>query len=89
MQEEKITIDEEEYFENLNQLVEVGELLDHLDHATVNFAIKCCNEMSNINLVSQHYQEDADGLCTCLGAPLPREGSTTAHIDKSAFEQAE
>ena len=40
------------------------------------------------NLVSQHYQEDADGLCTCLGAPLPREGSTTAHIDKSAFEQA-
>ena len=26
VQEEKITIDEEEYFENLNQLVEVGEL---------------------------------------------------------------
>ena len=38
--------------------------------------------------MSQHYQEDADGLCTCLGAPLPREGSTTSHIDKSAFEQA-
>jgi len=58
LQEEKITIDEEEYFDNLTQLVE-------------------------------HYQEDADGLCTCLGAPLPREGSTTAYsVDKSAFEQA-
>ena len=40
------------------------------------------------NAVSQHYQEDADGLCTCLGAPLPREGSSTAYsVDKSAFEQ--
>ena len=42
-----------------------------------------------ITLLPQHYQEDADGLCTCLGAPLPREGSTTAYsVDKSAFEQA-
>ena len=29
MQEEKITIDEEEYFDNLNQLVEVGEEFYH------------------------------------------------------------
>merc|ERR1719431_1192181 len=57
LQEGKITIDEEEYFDNLNKLVE-------------------------------HYQEDADGLCTCLGAPLPREGSMAYSVDKTAFEQA-
>ena len=31
LQEEKITIDEEEYFDNLNQLVEVGEDSDKLN----------------------------------------------------------
>ena len=39
-QEEKITIDEEEYFENLNQLVEVGELRDYLDNAML-FSQRC------------------------------------------------
>lgn len=57
-QDDKITIDEEEYFENLIQLVE-------------------------------HYQEDADGLCTSLGAALPREGGGVSYsVDKTAFEQA-
>lgn len=57
-QDDKITIDEEEYFENLTKLVE-------------------------------HYQEDADGLCTSLGCPLPREGGGVAYsVDKTAFEQA-
>lgn len=58
LQGDKITIDEEEYFENLNTLVE-------------------------------HYQEDADGLCTSLGCPFPREGTSLPYtVDKTAFEQA-
>jgi len=57
-QDDKITIDEEEYFDNLTKLVE-------------------------------HYQEDADGLCTSLGCPLTREGGGVAYsVDKNAFEQA-
>jgi len=57
-QDDKITIDEEEYFGNLTQLVD-------------------------------HYQEDADGLCTSLGEPLVREGGGVAYsVDKTAFEQA-
>eukprot|EP00090_Calanus_glacialis_P003793 TRINITY_DN12823_c0_g1_i1.p1 TRINITY_DN12823_c0_g1~~TRINITY_DN12823_c0_g1_i1.p1 ORF type:complete len:416 (-),score=101.97 TRINITY_DN12823_c0_g1_i1:734-1981(-) len=57
-QDDKITIDEEEYFDNLTKLVE-------------------------------HYQEDADGLCTTLGEPLSREGGGVAYsVDKTAFEQA-
>ena len=36
----------------------------------------------------QHYQEDADGLCTALGSPLSREGGVAYSVDKTAFEQA-
>jgi len=56
-QADKITIDEEEYFDNLTKLVD-------------------------------HYQEDADGLCTALGEPLSREGGVAYSVDKTAFEQA-
>ena len=59
-------------------LLQVEKVLEH------------CKKLHDLTtLLPQHYQEDADGLCTCLGAPLPREGSTTAYsVDKSAFEQA-
>ncbi|XP_076354615.1 tyrosine-protein kinase CSK-like isoform X4 [Tachypleus tridentatus] len=53
----RLTIDEEEYFENLSKLVE-------------------------------HYQKDADGLCTQLRKPVPKEGGLEFSVDSSAFEQA-
>lgn len=53
----KLTIDEEEYFENLSQLVE-------------------------------HYQNDADGLCTKLKSSVPKRGALEFSIDPKAFEQA-
>lgn len=53
----KLTIDEEEYFENLSQLVE-------------------------------HYQNDADGLCTKLKSSVPKRGGLEFSIDPKAFEQA-
>jgi len=67
LKDDRITIDEEEFFDTLTSLV-------------------------------LHYQADADGLCTVLGDPLPRDpavqltpGGTPAApliIDKSIFEQA-
>jgi c-src tyrosine kinase len=74
LQDNRITIDEEEYFDTLASLV-------------------------------QHYQRDADGLCTALGEPLAaRKEETHQHnnsadppslstqdsflIDKSVFEEA-
>ena len=39
-------------------------------------------------MLFQHYQEDADGLCTALGEPLSREGEAAYSVDKTAFEQA-
>ncbi|KAI1301864.1 Tyrosine-protein kinase CSK [Halotydeus destructor] len=53
----KLTIDEEEYFENLSQLVE-------------------------------HYQIDADGLCTRLRLSVPKRGGLEFSIDSQAFEKA-
>ena len=55
--DDRITIDEEEYFDNLTQLV-------------------------------QHYQDDADGLCTALGEPLLREGGQSFSVDKEDFVKA-
>jgi len=71
LKDDRITIDEEEYFDTLTSLVE-------------------------------HYQADADGLCTVLADPLPRgagdptlpstpkDPGTPASIiiDKSVFEEA-
>lgn len=53
----KLTIDEEEFFENLSQLVE-------------------------------HYQKDADGLCTKLKESVPKKGSLEFSVDSHAFEVA-
>ncbi|XP_076336418.1 tyrosine-protein kinase CSK-like isoform X1 [Tachypleus tridentatus] len=53
----RLTIDEEEYFENLSKLVE-------------------------------HYQKEADGLCTHLRKPVAKEGGLEFSVDSSAFEQA-
>lgn len=56
-EDDRITIDEEEYFENLTKLVE-------------------------------HYQEDADGLCTALGDPLLQQGGQAFSVDKKDFVKA-
>ncbi|UYV80725.1 hypothetical protein LAZ67_19001545 [Cordylochernes scorpioides] len=53
----RLTIDEEEYFTNLSQLVE-------------------------------HYQTDADGLCTKLEKSVPKKGNPEFTIDTKAFELA-
>ncbi|CAG7702927.1 unnamed protein product [Allacma fusca] len=53
----QLTIDEEEYFENLAQLVE-------------------------------HYEKDADGLCTRLCKSLPKEGHPEFCVDAKAFLEA-
>jgi len=50
----KLTIDEEEFFENLNQLVE-------------------------------HYEKDADGLCTVLKKPVAKQGNLEYTVDRQAF----
>lgn len=50
----KLTIDEEEFFENLINLVE-------------------------------HYEEDADGLCTKLIKPLQKQGNFAFAVDKQSF----
>ncbi|CAN8016565.1 unnamed protein product, partial [Ixodes persulcatus] len=54
--ENKLTIDEEEYFEGLPQLIE-------------------------------HYEQDADGLCTRLSQSVPKQDGEMA-IDHRAFEMA-
>lgn len=48
--ERNLTIDDEEFFENLEKLIE-------------------------------HYKNDADGLCTRLVKPLPKENTTNSHAD--------
>ncbi|GAB6019018.1 hypothetical protein CHUAL_000649 [Chamberlinius hualienensis] len=53
----KLTIDEEEFFENLTQLVE-------------------------------HYEKDADGLCTQLKRSVPKKGNHEFSVDSKAFEAA-
>lgn len=53
----KLTIDEEEFFENLTQLVE-------------------------------HYEKDADGLCTQLKRSVPKQGNPEFSVDSKAFEVA-
>ncbi|XP_071035198.1 tyrosine-protein kinase CSK [Parasteatoda tepidariorum] len=55
--ENKLTIDEEEYFENLSRLVE-------------------------------HYQNDADGLCTRLEQSVPKKGGPELSVDSQEFEKA-
>ncbi|XP_031565299.1 tyrosine-protein kinase CSK-like [Actinia tenebrosa] len=52
----KLTVDEEEYFENLTKLVE-------------------------------HYQNDADGLCTRLTQPLEKKGCFDFSVDSESFEK--
>lgn len=52
-----LTIDEEEFFENLTQLVE-------------------------------HYEKDADGLCTQLKRSVPKKGNPEFSVDSKAFEAA-
>ncbi|KXJ27222.1 Tyrosine-protein kinase CSK [Exaiptasia diaphana] len=52
----KLTVDEEEYFENLTKLVE-------------------------------HYQNDADGLCTMLREPLEKKGSFDYSVDPEMFHK--
>jgi c-src tyrosine kinase len=53
----QLTIDDEEFFENLSQLVE-------------------------------HYEQDADGLCTQLTKSLPKEGKPEFCVDSKAFVEA-
>nr|CAD7200106.1 unnamed protein product [Timema douglasi] len=53
----QLTIDDEEFFENLAQLVE-------------------------------HYEQDADGLCTQLVKSLPKKGKQDFCVDTKAFEKA-
>lgn len=53
----QLTIDDEEFFENLSQLVE-------------------------------HYEEDADGLCTQLTKCLPKKGKQDFCVDTKAFVDA-
>ncbi|KAK3701790.1 hypothetical protein QZH41_009800 [Actinostola sp. cb2023] len=52
----KLTVDEDEYFENLTKLVE-------------------------------HYQHDADGLCTMLTQPLEKKGSFDYSVDPEQFQR--
>ncbi|XP_066993282.1 tyrosine-protein kinase CSK [Anabrus simplex] len=53
----QLTIDDEEFFENLAKLVE-------------------------------HYEQDADGLCTQLTKSLPKKGKQDFFVDSRAFEEA-
>ncbi|KAK7867902.1 hypothetical protein R5R35_002825 [Gryllus longicercus] len=53
----QLTIDDEEFFENLAKLVE-------------------------------HYEQDADGLCTQLTKSLPKKGKQDFCVDCKAFEEA-
>lgn len=53
----RVTVDEEEYFENLVKLVE-------------------------------HYQKEADGLCTRLRTPVDKEGKHDVCVDLDAFKKA-
>ncbi|XP_065836431.1 tyrosine-protein kinase CSK-like [Oscarella lobularis] len=55
--ENKVTIDEEEFFDNLVQLIE-------------------------------HYQKDADGLCTRLRKPLDKQGGVAVVVDIKQFEKS-
>nr|CAD7459433.1 unnamed protein product [Timema tahoe] len=65
----QLTIDDEEFFENLAQLVEY-----HRTHVIV-FPV-------------QHYEQDADGLCTQLVKSLPKKGKQDFCVDTKAFEKA-
>lgn len=53
----QLTIDEEEFFDSLSQLIE-------------------------------HYEKDADGLCTRLKSSVPKKGALEFSVDINAFEEA-
>ncbi|KAH8283982.1 hypothetical protein KR054_006561 [Drosophila jambulina] len=72
--ENKLTIDDEEYFENLGQLVAVS-----LDQKA---EILPDNEISSLQ---QHYEADADGLCTQLIKCLPKLGKQEFCINSKDF----
>lgn len=63
----KLTIDDEEFFDNLALLVEV-----QCDQLSSNMSVFIC-------VYLQHYQQDADGLCTQLVQWLPKE--TKQHFE--------
>lgn len=81
----KLTIDEEEFFENLSQLVEVSfREATGLLHSRLSRSIHSLPYF----LSAQHYQMDADGLCTRLRLSVPKRGGLEFSIDSSAFEKA-
>ncbi|XP_053598709.1 tyrosine-protein kinase CSK [Microplitis demolitor] len=42
----------------------------------------------NLALLVEHYEEDADGLCTQLTKPLPKQGKQDFCVDPKAFVEA-
>lgn len=75
--ENKLTIDDEEYFENLGQLVAVS---------------RCWSQPQGISIIKlslfvhrQHYEADADGLCTQLVKCLPKLGKQEYCINSKEF----
>lgn len=54
----KLTIDDEEYFDTLGQLIEVCFMFQHIEANSL------------IGFLFQHYCLDADGLCTMLRDPV-------------------
>ena len=67
----QVTVDEEEYFENLIKLVEVSAMI---------IIPWCCHCVACV----QHYQKEADGLCTRLRTPVDKEGKHDVRIDLEA-----
>lgn len=55
---DKLTIDDEEFFDNLEELIE-------------------------------HYKNDADGLCTKLVKPLPKENEIYSNITKPVSKESD
>lgn len=72
----RVTVDEEEFFENLVKLVEVSIAIMSLQCITVLVCV-------------QHYQKEADGLCTRLRTPVDKEGKHDVCIDLDAFKKGE
>ena len=72
----KLTIDEEEIFDNLAELVEVCMVY-----------LSLCFDMLKLTFL-QHYVQDADGLCTKLVQSVAKPGKANFFVNRKDFEEA-
>ena len=58
----------------------------HILHKTNKLTIDEDVLFDNLTELVQHYEEDADGLCTQLKQPVSKKGNLEYHVDPKAFE---